>query len=169
MSRTERMYKMLYKNNGYTVNLSSINVVLENKKEASGHELDVMVNEEFINLKFDSLLDKTLFYKSLRENVIGEFYKFEDIGINIMDTYISTSNRNRVPAPDPFRSTNSFVRRLDGDFIINIYTIDVYKYTDFANSLYIEIGDKELMLINIGKDEYEKFDKFMIDNIGLSK
>lgn len=161
MSRTERMYKMLYKNNGYTINLSSINVVLENKKEASGHELDVMVNEEFINLKFDSLLDKTLFYKSLRENVIGEFYKFEDIDVYIGDTCISAYNN--------LFDSNSNIGKLDGDFIINIFAVDMYEYINSNNSIYIRIGDRQLSLINIGKDEYEKFDKFMIDNIGLSK
>lgn len=163
MSRTERMYKMLYMNNGYTINLSSVSVVLENKI-AFKHELDVMVNEEFIHLKFDTLLDMVLFNKSLRENVIGEFYKFENIKSDIIDKYISSCN-------DGYNllTPNSHIRKLDGDFIINIFAIDLYKYTGLNESLSIRIGDKELILYNINKDEYDKFNKFMIDHIGLSK
>lgn len=163
MSRTERMYKMLYRNNGYTINLSSVSVVLENKI-AFKHELDVMVNEKFIHLKFDCLLDMVLFNKSLRENVIGEFYKFENIKSDIIDKCISSCN-NEYNLLTP----NSHIRKLDGDFIINIFAIDLYRYTSLNESLSIRIGDKELILYNIDKDEYDKFDKFMIDHIGLSK
>lgn len=161
--KTERMYNMLYKNNKITINLDSVIVVIE--ENDFKYDLTVMLNGgTILSLHFDTLLDRVLFLKALRTNTISEFHKFENINSELM-----ICNPIYNSHTESMYYNTKLSKPINGNFIINMLAIDFYSYINSDNQLKIKTGNIELILNNITREEYDKFDNAIIKHFGLYK
>lgn len=154
---------MLYKSDGITMNLDSIVAIIEDD-DFKLDPLVILINGYTTYFHFDTSLDKVLFLKAIRTNTISEFYKFEDT-----DSKLMICNPAESLHSDSMCVNDNLFGKVNGNFIINILLIDFYRYIDYDNKLSIRTGDTEFILNNITREEYDKFDNFMIRHFGLYK